>query len=784
MKFLKSAILLLSLFALQHAHAARVDSFFVKHTDIHLTIRNFAVKKIAGHVSHVIKLKVNTDFISLDITGMTIDSIVNANSKLVYLRKKDRIFINLEKAYLAGDSFRLDLYYQGTPALDPTGWGGFYFTGDYAFNLGVGFGVDPHSYGRAWFPCVDEFKMKSSYDMFIETDTGYVAACNGVLKDINQLPSGSIIWHYTESRVLSAYLASVSVSKYVILKSGYKGMEADFPVWLLCKAGDSNKIKTSFVNLPKAIEAFEMAFGPQVYSKVGYNFVPFSSGAMEHAGNITYPNSFADGTLAYETVFAHELSHHWWGDNVTCVDEGDMWLNEGWASYCEHFFTEQVYGKLAYKRSILENHLFVLRFAHINEGKALSLVNVPHANTYGNHVYKKGADVVHSLRGVMGDTVFFAACKAYQSAYRCGNASTLNMQDIFEQNGGGQRAVDFFNNWVKEKGFPHVIISKQQHSGNGPFNLKIHTFQRPRFTNQLYRNMPVEVFFFKDRSTYEKRVITINNETDSFEFTFTFKPVYVCLDYEEKLSDAITDRLVSGKRLDTFDLPETFSKIIIKETVDPYLIRTEHHWIGPELFRIDAPYMSNYRYHTVDGIWNSSTRFDMELTYDGRQSTLGYLDHTLIYKTEDSLTVLYRAFPGDFWRVWPDMQFFHGNSKNDKSGKVLIKNALKGDYVFAMYDKSLALPQYELNPSDENIWTISPNPSSNEVVLTFLYPHLPAMDSYISVFDQSGKIMSSVVRKKGQEQLIIDTHLWPVGAYTIIYDGKEFHYAKKLVISR
>jgi hypothetical protein len=784
MQLLKPVCFLFLLLTLLESRAERADSFAVKHTDIHLTVRNFNAKTIYGSVTHFIRLKVATNGLSLDLAGMTVDSVKNGNTAaLMFTRVKDRLKIQLEKVYNANDSFELEVFYHGTPAADPTGWGGFYFTPDFAYNLGVGFGVDPHSYGRAWFPCVDEFRMKSSYDFYITTDTGYSAACNGVEQSIQQFPNGTVTWHYAENKPLSAYLASVTVSKFALLHEEYKGVESDFPIWLFCLPSDTTKVKNSFINLPKAIGTFEKAFGPQVYSKVGYNFVPFKNGAMEHAGNITFPSIYADGTLNYEHLMAHELSHHWWGDNVTCVSEGDMWLNEGWASYCEHFFQEQVYGKAAYRRSILNNHLYVLRFAHINDGTAFPMVDIPHANTYGDHVYKKGADMVHSLRGVMGDSIFFKACKAYQKAYRFGNAATIDLQHVFEQNGGGTRATDFFNNWIYEKGFPHVIISKQVHSGNGPYQLKFYTLQRPRFTNKLYTNMPVEVFFFKDRNTYEKREVLINSQTDSFVFTFNFRPVYVCLDYDEKLSDAITDRTVITNKTDTVDLPETFSRLLIRNNTDSSLIRVEHHWIGPELFRIDPPYMSNYRYYTVDGIWNDAFNMDMELTYDGRASTLGYLDHTLIYKTEDSLVLLYRLAPGDHWRICPDVQFMYGNSKNDKSGKVLVKNAKKGDYVLAMYDKNLGLG----TGLDNNgfFWTVSPNPASGSVLVTFSGSVQSLQgNGHLIVYDQDGREVGKSHRESGQCYLTIDTRLWHTGVYTLVYQEGTSSYSKKLVFSR
>lgn len=765
MSFIRIFTYILILSTAANVNAMRSDSFSITKTVIDLSIRNFSSKTIKGSAKHFVTFKVESNFIVLDLRQLVVDSIKMLNNKLVYNRNGEKLQITLDKIYQINDSCSFEVFYRGTPAADPGGWGGFYFSGDYAFNLGVGFSVNPHSFGRAWFPCVDEFTMKSAYEFFIETDSSYTAACNGVLLGVNSIGNAKI-WHYLESVPMSAYLVAVSVSKYAILNSTYTGIQKQFPVDLYCKPADSNKVKTSFAKLPMAIEAFEKAFGPQIYSRVGYNMVPFSNGAMEHAGNITYPAAFANGGLDYEDLMAHELSHHWWGNNVTCSEEGDMWLNEGWASYCEHFFMEHVYGKDAYKKSILDNHVFVLRFAHINDGQIFSMINIPTTQTYGNHVYKKGADMVHSLRGVLGDSIFFAACKAYQLQYRLGNANSSMMENVFANNGGGNIARAFFNNWIYEKGFPHVIINKQTHSGNGPYTLKIQTYQNPRFTNKLYVNMPVEVFFFKDMNTYVKKTITIQNEIDSFEFTFDFKPVYVCLDYDEKISDAITDRTIRVSSASSNLLTETFSRVIVNTVNDTALIRVEHHWVGPEKFRMVSPYVSDYRYYTLDGIWKNGLDMDLELFYDGRaggpNSGSGYLDHTLIYKTEDSLTVLYRAYPGDSWRVWPELDFTYGG-KMDKQGKVLVKHAAKGEYVFAMYDKNLSLGSIIQN--DSLFYVLYPNPAGNSVSLAFKSYE----SGIIEIFDANGSCISKFNRNIDKADMQIDTTSFASGMYWVRY---------------
>jgi len=75
---------------------------------------------------------------------------------------------------------------------------------------------------------------------------------------------------------------------------------------------------------------------------VGYCIVPFNSGAMEHATNISFMQYYLNVLSAdCENTMVHELSHHWFGDLVTCDSASEMWLNEGWAVYNEMLFHER-----------------------------------------------------------------------------------------------------------------------------------------------------------------------------------------------------------------------------------------------------------------------------------------------------------------------------------------------------------------------------------------------------------------------------------------------------------
>jgi aminopeptidase N len=102
-------------------------------------------------------------------------------------------------------------------------------------------------------------------------------------------------------------------------------------------------MKNSFIHLQDAFDNHEAWFGHHRWDRVGYCLT--GQGAMEHATNISYPVSITNGSLTYETTMAHELAHHWFGDQITCARAEEMYLNEGFAEYISYLFLERVYDR-------------------------------------------------------------------------------------------------------------------------------------------------------------------------------------------------------------------------------------------------------------------------------------------------------------------------------------------------------------------------------------------------------------------------------------------------------
>ena len=432
----------------------------ILHYSINLDITDFENKQISGNtIVQLIPLKKSSSEIKLELLKMEIDSIFLFNEKLNSFKYDGKIITipyNL-KSSEGKCCTKINIYYHGQPVQD-LAWGGFFFSDSSAYNIGVGMAADPHGFGRVWFPCSDSFTDKASYDFKITVPSKYKAVCSGKLEDVLKNNDGTKTYSWSLKQEVPTYLVSVAVAKYTIVEDLYKGIKRDIPISLYVYPEDSANAVYSFKNLKKAMASFEKGYGEYVWDRVGYVEVPFTSGAMEHVCNIAYPEYAIDSTLMRETLMAHELSHHWFGNLVTCKTASDMWLNEGWASYSEALFKEDVHGKDAYKEYVRENHIKVLTQAHVMDNGYRAVSGVPHKYTYGKTVYDKGADVAYTLRGYMGDSLFFSSLTQYLKAFAYSSASSYDFQNSMSKYSGID-LTDFFDTWVFEKGFPHFSVA-------------------------------------------------------------------------------------------------------------------------------------------------------------------------------------------------------------------------------------------------------------------------------------------------------------------------------------
>ena len=338
----------------------RTDSVHVAHYDINLSVVDFTTKVIDGYTDLTVVAKVgNLSQIRLDLMALTTDSVKVNQQPATFSHIWQSLLVNVPTMQ-SGDTATVRVYYHGVPAHDDY-FGGFYFTGGYAYNVGVALSDIPHSYGRCWYPCLDEFTDKSSYGFHIRTQSNHKAVCNGLLTDSLTLADSTRLWTWQLDEMIPAYLVSMAVGDYLCYADTFQGMQATIPIQIYAAPNIYPNIPASFANLKEVLRQDEAHFGPYRWPRVGYVCVGMTGGAMEHATNIALPNAAVNGTLAYETTIMHELFHHWFGDLITCERPEEMWINEGFADYSEALLMEWLY-----TTEIYNTYADYIRDEHIN----------------------------------------------------------------------------------------------------------------------------------------------------------------------------------------------------------------------------------------------------------------------------------------------------------------------------------------------------------------------------------------------------------------------------------
>jgi aminopeptidase N len=383
--------------------------------------------------------------ISLDLTALTVDAVLSGEDSLAYVYADPVLTIDLGSTYAEGDSFQVRVIYHGTPGNEGTGgFGGFWFDGApaMAYQMGVGLYSDPPSMGKYWVPCWDAPCDKATADYHITVvGVGKKVVCNGVLVSttLDSLANtATYVW--SETHQIAPHLMTVHARRFTeMVDSTYDWIH----YWVYPTLVDDAKIH--FENVHTMMDGFIDRYGPYPFSKFGY--VSATKGDMEHQTCVTHYALTIKPNHNYDWLLAHEMSHQWWGDCVSVNDWRDIWLSEGFATYSEAIFFEYAYGEASYRSYMLQQ----LMNPVLHSAENFPIYDP--VNLWGTTVYEKGGCVLHMLRHVLGDSVFFDVLAAHRQAHEYSSAVTSEFQAVAETV-SGQDLDWFFDEWIYDVGWP------------------------------------------------------------------------------------------------------------------------------------------------------------------------------------------------------------------------------------------------------------------------------------------------------------------------------------------
>lgn len=723
----------------------RSDSLDVLHTDLYFDFSDFQSQELVGIATIDFRTKVSgIQEVDLDLLSLTVSEVLLSGEALEFNQTGELLRITLPAELGIDEEFTLVISYGGNPETDTSGWGGFYWTSAYAYNLGVGFDADPHTFGRAWFPCFDSFVERCTFSFSIKTEASKKGIANGTLLETTEDVDGLPIHNWELNMSIPSYLASIAVGSYELISSTYTTANGiEIPQHLIAPPANVDDVSASFINLTQALISFEEFYGPYEWERIGYVFVPFNSGAMEHATNIAYPISFADGDLSFETLMAHELAHHWWGDLITCSTQEDMWINEGMASYSEALFLEQTYGDEAYYEWISDNHRDVLLSAHTDDGGYLPVSGIGHANTYGTHVYSKGASVGHNLRTYMGTDAFVEATMAFMLEFALQSVSSSDLRDFF-QGYTDQNLTAFFDDWVFNSGFTDFNITSVTETEITPseIELELTINQRNLEAPAYFTEVPLAVTLVSEEGLEEEVTVTISGNETVVTITTGFSPKHIILNRGYELTPAILaeERVITSTGTEIFSFSEFRTSTSELGTADSIWVRAECHFTGPnETIFLEDYYISSdrfWRIHTdadettdIEGRINfygsNFAFFDYDLPFLSTMSNLGY--------TVPDLKLLHRPLYSSQWVEHSSYDITNFGNDDNFNGYIDFSLTSQGDYAWGFLNNGTLVTNYESTASLE----VYPNPVNDQLTLK----KLPKGASNFRIYSSTGMLI-------------------------------------------
>ena len=730
------------------------ENIDVTHYEIHVNELNFTNRTLQGETFVDFTATDNVQQIILELKYLEVSS-VSATGAIVsdFSQTGDLLNISLSTPLAAGSTATLDIVYGGNTFSET--WGGVEWWGtDRVYNLGVGFESQPHNLGKAWFPCVDNFTDKATYDVFVTVTNDMKAICGGNHVETIDNGDGTTTWHWNTPQEIATYHISFVVGDFELWEDVYHGIERDIPIEVYTTPALSGRVPATFVHIHEIVAFFEENLGPYPFNRIGY--ISTSKGCMEHTDNIALATSVISGNTDNEEYLAHELSHMWSGNLVTCAEAGDMWLNEGFAQFWGAFYEVGVYGEQHFQNtmSALVNNMNTWCNAPANW---MPLNNMPLDMTYdGNAIYDRGAVIVNTMMNYMGRENFLAAMRQYFDEYAYQTATSERLCEALTQY-SGMDMHGFFDTYVYSSGMPHLyaVIKSVEQAGER-YDVTVELRYQHIGDTHIGQNNAYELTFIGPDFQLETERVAWDGLQYEATISVGFEPVGVIGDFNNNWLDGRTQK----NFMLTSSVQQSFANVKVEATslTDSVFVVVENHLVGP----YDDPLVPNLTLSTKH-FWTIN-RFDfgeavVKALFDYSTSS----DGDIFVSESDSATLLYRR---DASEAWHEIAFTVYPGSTWRHGRLIVDNLLPGEYTFAAWDKE-ALAEEELVMPERRI-QVYPNPALGSVRV-----HWSGLsDGYVCVIGADGRELKRLEYTQAEGVEIVIEGL-PKGCYAVARYGKD-----------
>lgn len=424
----------------------------IRHYTIALDV-DIDKKAIKGYTEIELILSSPTDTLLFDFTRiMKVNKIIVDTKEQRFVVKDDQIYI-INKSAFSAAKHSVRIYYEGNPPVPvrPPWESGFTWTHDRNGNPFINITCQGDG-GKTYFPCKDHpsDEPNEGADLFITIPNNLSVAGPGLLQSVKAKKNKKATWHWKTNYTISNYCLVFNIGKYKVYNRNYTTSEGNVvPIELYILEQDTALAKKLIDIKERDTRILEKYFGeyPWIKEKIGIAEVPNSG--MEHQTMITFSDSLVftsfPGHLDYHDTYFHEYAHEWWANKITNKDWAHMWIQEGITTYSEALAMRELGGEAAYDAQMLKYRFSTSAFGNnkpIVQGDGLTVKEV-----YNGDIYDKGALLMHTLRYVVGDSLFFPALKKFSTDVKYPYNQFFTSEDVetFFINETGKDLKPIFN---------------------------------------------------------------------------------------------------------------------------------------------------------------------------------------------------------------------------------------------------------------------------------------------------------------------------------------------------
>ena len=417
------------------------DGLDVDHYDVALDIAPDR-RSIDGVVEISGTVDAATDLLAFDLDGPIIRSVTVDDRSVEPTIDGRELLLPLERVLEPGDRFtttvEFDTSIEPGPSFGPDA--GIFVSDGGLWSVNEPDGVS------TWMPANDHPTDKATWTFRLTVPFGREAVANGRLDDI-VVDDGSVTWIWEQDEPMASYLTLLLVGDYELVDGGEIGVGGQTVELRHAVSADEMGALDPYLDVTRdQLEFFVERFGPYPFDRYGLALADSQSGlAMETQGLSLFSVDDLDGTLGplQHLLLSHELAHQWFGNAVSPATWDDIWLNEGFATYAQMLWFDEI------GLSTIDREAELALSSLPAEGWPLSRP----VDLFGSVSYNGGAVALHALRQVIGDDAFFDTLRAWTSDHRDGVASTDDFRRTAEEISDSD-LDDFFAVWVDDPGGP------------------------------------------------------------------------------------------------------------------------------------------------------------------------------------------------------------------------------------------------------------------------------------------------------------------------------------------